>query len=155
MKTTFEDTYKHPIDLERFIEEYEWEDNEISTSYTADQIHNEDDSTISSKSPTSSSGSYCSTKASSGEDSSETLTDSDSNIPPPPPNTPEERRDTPSEDPGMRTLTNRLNDVIQALVQFNNNHPTLPSNPRRSDRNTTRPSTYSYTGRAYRQDRKK
>ena len=87
--------------------------------------------------------------------SSSTLTDSDSTMPPTPPNTPEDNRSNYPPGDEMQQITSRLNEVIGALIQFNNNHPTLPTNPRRSERNVQRPKTYNYTGRAYRQDRSK
>ena len=93
MKASFEETYKHPIDYRRFMEEYEWSDDEILTTTNIDQeFFGTESTTISSKSPTSSSGSYCSTRDSSANVSSDTLTESDSSMPPPPPNTPEEPR---------------------------------------------------------------
>ena len=83
MKTSFEEVYQHPIDLKRFLQEWELEDNEVTLSKSG---RNDTSSiTTSSRSPTSSSGSYCSTLESPGSADSDTLTDSDSSMPPPPP----------------------------------------------------------------------
>ena len=157
MKTNFKDIYKHPIDHERFLNEWDWEDEDIweSTPNDENSPHlNDSEETISSPSPTSSSGSYCSSNNDTSNDSS-TLTDSDSSIPPPPPNSPEEGAHIPNHRQQIQALTNSLNDVVQRLTQFNSSHPTLPSHPRRSQRDVDRPTTYKYEGRAYARNRKK